>query len=613
MTRLMFEAPRDLSIGRVRISGVDGLVKDWLATPDQRRQILDEVKPGFYTAEISPIGMRPQSVVFQVGPGAENQVSVPAFSWLQANAGNVTFLDIDDRVRAIEGLFPSPPDKTKHKPPHRAAKSRETTPSSSWSSPLPRVRSDFLSSAPSGGDRRLSVGLSIEGEEKSQPFTPFAGGALLDLADGRLQLTVGAGLVEPTEPRRVRLSVAIERNRTQFLYLPIYRGGVVVTLKPSPLSPLDVDVEVTPRNPSKRALVRILLGGTAEDAAAVCSVPTHLPAIETAMVQDPFEALLLALLSARFPGTLPPPSERLAKRLTEAAPWSQDAYILAARQKLYGADPGADRAAAAIEALDLLRRARRLRRPYFAYANRIFAELMEALVGYFDDHGPSHTRRAASKLHRQWRREQTLHANAGTSFSWLKRDAEALQAGFLAPDRTVSGRLASRFNNVIFSGRLTAGRVQMERLAPGLPSDASETSDGAQVNYVEGPADAPAMGRPPGPEDDPNLGRFGGRAVSGGYRLEAHFNADPDPDWVAIYLSVINDTSSSAPGSVAWFCLHPTFEPQWVRVMLVNGRADLDVDSWGGFTVGVWLPHVGVELELDLAGHPDAPEIVRSF
>jgi hypothetical protein len=97
----------------------------------------------------------------------------------------------------------------------------------------------------------------------------------------------------------------------------------------------------------------------------------------------------------------------------------------------------------------------------------------------------------------------------------------------------------------------------------------------------------------------------------GGFTLSAQFT-QVRTNLVEVSLTVdALDSSSVALGDSAWFCLHPTFNPDWVKIYFDNGRATLTVKTWGGFTVGAWLPRQGVELELDLARIPDAPKIIR--
>lgn len=621
MTTLHFEAPSDLSVGRVTVTGRSGVIMDWMATPENRR-LTQDVAPGFYSAEISPAGLTPQSVIFEVKSGGENRVTVPAFSWLLANTGNVTFLDIENETRAIEALYP---EALRPKPDQALKSGSSDTPSPTGSSEyglvpeLPHLDAlevrwstegthQDASSSAARNDRRLSIGLSIESSASADSFRPYAGRTALSLTEGRLQLTV-----EPLEgaagPKagRVRMSVAIERSRIERLFLPFYRGGVLVTISPSVGSALDAELEVAPRDPRLRALSRALVAGTSDEARAI--LPLLVPD-----TTDPWEALLAALLSIRFPDTLPALSSRQAKRLVELAPWAYDAHVIQARQRLFGAEPGEDQAVATQDALAMLKKAQTRGSPYFAYSNKVFAELIEALSAYFDRVGPDGERHTAGKVRRRWFREQPLQSGAGVSFSWLRRDPTLAKAGLLAPLRSGSGRLPPAATNVIFQGRLSGDRIQIE---PSESSGAGGTalkSGGGRSPHGMGPTNAPAMSRPAGPDEDPNLDRFGGMAEAGGYSLTARFEEQSNVEWASIILTVAADPYRTvAAGGVVWFCLHPTFNPQWVRVMLINGKAELSIESWGGFTVGAWLPDAEVELELDLAKHPLAPAVVRKY
>jgi hypothetical protein len=121
---------------------------------------------------------------------------------------------------------------------------------------------------------------------------------------------------------------------------------------------------------------------------------------------------------------------------------------------------------------------------------------------------------------------------------------------------------------------------------------------------------APALSRVVRVPDDPHKGRFGGKASAGGFHLEAAFSEEAD-DWVTVTLAVRSD--SAPDGLSVEFFLHDSFSPDHYVETLGEGRAELKIHAWGGFTVGVWIPRSGVELELDLALLPDAPRIVREL
>ncbi len=62
----------------------------------------------------------------------------------------------------------------------------------------------------------------------------------------------------------------------------------------------------------------------------------------------------------------------------------------------------------------------------------------------------------------------------------------------------------------------------------------------------------------------------------------------------------------------ACFVLHPTFSPAEVKVSFRTGHAQLRIQAWGGFTVGVRIPRADVVLECDLAQVDGAPKAIRT-
>jgi hypothetical protein len=107
---------------------------------------------------------------------------------------------------------------------------------------------------------------------------------------------------------------------------------------------------------------------------------------------------------------------------------------------------------------------------------------------------------------------------------------------------------------------------------------------------------------------DPNKGRFGGLSERDGFRIEADFKMTNSKNWASIFLRV----SGPAPdGETAVVYLHPSFTPIRKEIQFDGGEARLKRTAWGGFTVGVWIPHAKVELELDLGLVHDAPRIIR--
>jgi hypothetical protein len=123
--------------------------------------------------------------------------------------------------------------------------------------------------------------------------------------------------------------------------------------------------------------------------------------------------------------------------------------------------------------------------------------------------------------------------------------------------------------------------------------------------------DPPALGRMILFTDDPNKGRFGGRRSRGGFELRAEFKPASNKNWIRITLTVATSRELSKDAVVEFF-LHDSFRPSRVQAIFRNGAARQAVTSWGGFTVGAWIPSEKVELELDLAREPGAPKIIRA-
>ena len=135
---------------------------------------------------------------------------------------------------------------------------------------------------------------------------------------------------------------------------------------------------------------------------------------------------------------------------------------------------------------------------------------------------------------------------------------------------------------------------------------ASGSSDGSARRRRK---QAPALSRAIIVPDDPQFGRFGGQAHRDGFTLSARFENLKSTMWTNIELAVTGAAPDRTP---VQFFLHDSFQPSMEEVRFSNGTARLDVTAWGGFTVGVWLPYEGVELELNLAAVAGAPEMIRT-
>lgn len=626
-TRLDFDGPEDLSIGRIRITGSAGVLRDWIATPGESVLKAEDIEPGFYMAEISPAGVQPQSVVFEVRDGEDNAIKLPDFSALMANGAAMTFLGAIDKVAAARSLFGVSSERSFNKgisPPDLGAENAgfgTIVMRSDGHGPPTEAHHE---SAPAKG-RLLTVALAMERPDRRESWTAFTGSCNARISPEMLQLTIDAPKEEGVlSGQRVRLTVAVQDLRVERLLLPIYAGGTVITITPSAQSANDVGLEVTPRDPSIRAIWRVVDSGTPEHAEAVRDQilgpqgTSPFAAIESS---DPWTAVLVGLLHLRYPEQLGPLDHSWTAALVERAPWMADSYIIRAKGAALAAAENPDCVREhAIEASRMLIKAHACNSPYFSQSNLYFNELVESLAAYEDL--PGDIRGRILRTQRRWQRELPLKRSDAVSFSWLSRDQRVLrEKGILAPKRDASGRLPRHSNTIVFEGRVTGGIIALagsgarrgsmvSAHAKSLWSEAHNERQIAQQDAAA-PAEAPALSRPSGPADDPNLGRFGSSSERGGFRLSANFPEKREP-YVPIVITVTaGEDAMLEVGDSVWLCLHPTFRPQWLRLDFNRRVVSQAVRAWGGFTVGAWLPRQGIELECDLSKLPGAPKVVR--
>lgn len=621
-TSLNFTAPADLSVGRVRIVSDKGIVGEWVATPSQLNMVSEAIEPGYYMAEVSPAGMRPQSVIFEVREGQANTVSLPDYSALAATGGGVVFLDLPEAGEGAPSAFSFRADRMMDDPEFEPDMMVRTERRLAEPPELcPPVECEPLAEHET---RLLSVAISMERQGRRESWTRFEGPSQVQLSQGHLSIEVGPPEGWTSDSgRRARLSVAIQGVRIERLLLPLYRGGTVINVTPSTASSFDVALEVLPADPHLRALWRALEAGTREHAEAVRDQLLQgrgAAPVERLDSADPWEAMLAGLLYLRFPEVFGPLDLSWAGELCSRHGWAADTHIIHAQQLACSAgETESDVARSAERAIDLLVAAQACGSPYFSPSNMLFNELVESLHGLRALSVRAEKR--IDRARRRWQRELPLQRRAGASFSWLSRDQHLLKTeGILAPRRQTSGRLSGRDTTTLFTGRIVAGAIALDtisgsapkRLSGGGASPDAPPDPASDLGGSSAPSDCPALKRSSGPPDDSNKGRFGGEAVLGGFRLKAEFAESASPDWVTVLLAVESEGSASPGiGDSVWFCLHSTFDPQWVKVLFRGRRASLAVRVWGGFTVGAWLPAQSVELELDLAELESAPKIIR--
>ncbi|MDQ0462836.1 hypothetical protein QO010_000584 [Caulobacter ginsengisoli] len=620
-TRLTFEAPGDLSVGRVTVASADGVLTEWVATPNHRIFETDDIQPGFYSAEVAPVGLRARSYVFEVKPEVANTVTMPLYAVLAAGGDVAAFSGIEsgNLQAAVESLQRGRPASTEAPPPPPVTRSEV------WSAPA--------RSPESASSRMLSVGLSQDEDMADLGgWTPYADGApTVELEAGVLNVLIASSPDALKRHPRLRLSMALEGVRTERMMVPAFLGGTRVSFQASPLISADIAVQVTPLDPERRALMRALQAGVAEEASAVYadvlrggSIARFIDGLE----EDAWAAMVATLLTIRFPEVFGPKPPEWGPLLAERYPWASDTHVILARHHLNQAGRGSDREEAARGALTALGIAQRLGAPYFAATNQLMGEMLGGLAGLkgFD---ATLTELAQTQLDK-WRSDVPLQRAAGAIFSWLAADNKLRAQGQIAPYRS-TGSMNERYARLLFQGRVDAAGISVSNAAAQteppkatMPQEmasgtvAADRIDGSGIALASAGAarslEAPALERPVTVVDDPNKNRFGGLAEVGGYRLTAAFTETSPEGWVDIQLAVRADrTLPPSFSDAVEFFLHPTFSPSRIKVAFRGHEAAVTVRALGGFTVGAWLPSQGIELECDLALLPDAPQVIREL
>ena len=171
--------------------------------------------------------------------------------------------------------------------------------------------------------------------------------------------------------------------------------------------------------------------------------------------------------------------------------------------------------------------------------------------------------------------------------------------------------LAGSFKNTAeITSRDIAARIDELKAILEKPDVAGDKAQTAKLKDSTVAAEPPGLAKPVLYPDDPWKGRFGGKTSTDGYTLSARFKKTPRAESVEIKLLVVAADSTISPRTVEYF-IHPTFPRERIKVRMNNGRAQLDLLAWGGFTVGVWIAEDQTQLELDLAEMPNAPQIIR--
>lgn len=110
--------------------------------------------------------------------------------------------------------------------------------------------------------------------------------------------------------------------------------------------------------------------------------------------------------------------------------------------------------------------------------------------------------------------------------------------------------------------------------------------------------------------EDPQKGQWGGKAEYNNRIVNATVK-ELEPDWFEATI-IVKSTHPHKPltGRVR-FHLHPTIIPMVRETTAKKGVAQITVESYGAYTVGIETDRGKTKLELDLADLEDAPELFR--
>jgi hypothetical protein len=622
---LTLTAPPDLSVGRIRLIGTHE-IGGWIASSTETQHLFESLEPGMYQAVAEPLGQPSRSFFFllneegrQLEMPSLQAMSSPGFaaSNLQAVAG--TLLHI-----AVESVSGSLQDVVK-----------------------PALNAILQASQP------IALGLSSCVDFERLNMRPFGPPPEITLSEGAVEMVLNRPENDlSADSFNLLLTCAVGGARNLFGRVPLFKGGVRISLSASPLATTDLNCRFSPVDRTRRAITQALFAGSSSEAAPVFET---MPGGSGELIgredwrKDPWTAVAACLLCFRFPDLAP---EGLPIDLGELAsfhPALPDAHVLLAHERLRkaakGARTGDDRLAALNEALMHLQRACDAGPPYFAYASQLADEMLAALASEAGL-GPKVAAQSA-RLHRYAKAPR----DAGASYVWLSADIPAR-----------AGMLESQLTNVVFSGWVNYDRIaldaqripsvstaliqiaapvlaaaakvvpRLQSMAPGsfkqswgdalvglrdLGATASSLWRGTTSHQdrplSHTPLDPPSLERPITVADDPHKGRFGATDCAGGFKLTAEFTDGENAKLVGIILSVSGGSGFESYDDVAEFFLHPTFRPDRLRAAFHGRTAEVRIAAWGGFTVGVWLPKQGIELELDLAKVPGAPRVVREL
>lgn len=284
--------------------------------------------------------------------------------------------------------------------------------------------------------RRITVGVSIDAHPlRAGGWRPYEGPWDLAQGDDNARWTIDI-LRRPDDPplsaknARVRVHIAVEKTRVLRLLVPVFLGGVRITLEPREG---DVVATVRPIDPSLHVLMQALgAGGEADplqllDHVATTSGPT--------ILEDPWAVAAFGLVAHRK--HIDAFTVREAVKLADDCPWFVDASIIAANLLMAEDDPDIP------QALRRLSHARKVGAPYFTVSSAMLGDLLVILAA---DAENAEIRAGARRELRLWRKRLPFQSATGAYFAWVTKGGARN-----------GGRVDDRYVRPLFQGLLAPG------------------------------------------------------------------------------------------------------------------------------------------------------------
>jgi hypothetical protein len=480
MTTVKIAFPKELGAVFSYVTDDDGqsLADRQLTTPDEPVRTLELKRPGRYTLYWSTVGGQQRSLQFEAGEQSI-ELDVPIADRGQFVDG---FSGIDVPLRSTElALSSSAPIVILNGPPVTDAatyvisnyniNSRNTLAEFKVLGRPTRLPRAASRDAPPKGRRlqspsivtpsRFKVGIASDTTPDEvggwKPyFSPFRVEVFSSTDrltfktdyDGEEQLEAGRA--------RVRYSIAVQRSYLRRFLLPIYLGGVEVTLKAAGPRDDDISLSIYPSRTEARLIIQALTASSSKEAQALvdtsqADLQTKAGAAIDGKLGDPWLAVASGFVARRygwddmdFAWTEP---------LAEYYPWISDTLILAAwwnSTKRGGSDYRA--------CLHYLSSALDRGIPYFADANDTIGDL---LVWFASDCPDEPLKMRGRRELNRWRKNTRSYSRAGATLTKISKFGPGVSVSrkseFIAFEGKVSD-LSPSISEVSVQPRITSSR-----------------------------------------------------------------------------------------------------------------------------------------------------------